>query len=104
MDRVHFISGAGHLDGPEARKRGGLPGGGPGLILTGKAIFDFHSEIKLARVRSIHPGVSLDDVRENTGFTHVYIPDRVSETPRPTGEELRIIRELIDPEGVLLPR
>ncbi len=104
VDRVDFISGVGYLDGPGARERLGLTGGGPCVIFTDKAIFDFDSETKLARLKSIHPGVSLDEVIENTGFTHDYIPDKVPETPLPTEEEVKLIREVIDPRGVLLPR
>lgn len=104
VDKVDFISGVGYLDGPGARERLGLTGGGPGIIFTDKAIFDFHPETKLARLRSIHPGTSLDEVRDNTGYTHDYIPAEVPETPLPTDEEIRLIREVIDPRGVLLPR
>lgn len=104
VDRVDFISGVGYLDGPGARERLGLIGSGPSMILTDKAIFEFDAETKLARLRSVHPGVSLDEVKENTGFTHNYIPTQVPETPPPTAEEVRIIREVIDPKGVLLPR
>jgi glutaconate CoA-transferase subunit B len=104
VDRVDFISGVGYLNGPGAREKLGLTGGGPCLIFTDKAIFDFHPVTKLAKLRSIHPGVSLDWVIENTGFTHDYIPDKVPQTPEPTDEELRLIREVIDPRGVLLPR
>lgn len=104
VDKVDFISGVGYLDGPGAREKLGLIGGGPSIIFTNKAIFDFDPETKLARLRSLHPGVSLDDVVENTGFTHDYIPGNVSETPPPTQEEIRLIREVIDPRGVLLPR
>ena len=104
VDRVDFISGAGYLDGPGAREKAGLHSGGPCMILTDKVIFDFHPETKLVRIRSIHPGVDLDDVIENTGYTHDYMPEKVPETPPPTDEELRLIREVIDPQGVLIPR
>jgi glutaconate CoA-transferase subunit B len=104
VDRVDFISGVGYLDGPGAREKLGLTGGGPHVILTDKAIFDFDSKSKLARLKSIHPGVSLDEVVANTGFTHDFIPQTVPETPPPTDEELRLLREVIDPRGVLLPR
>lgn len=104
VDRVDFISGVGYLDGPGAREKLGIRGGGPCLIFTDKAIFDFDAETKLARLKAIHPGVSLDEVIENTGYTHDYVPREVPETPPPTDEELRIIREVIDPRGVLLPR
>jgi glutaconate CoA-transferase subunit B len=104
VDKVDFISGVGYLDGPGAREKLGLTGKGPCLILTDKAIFDFDPKTKLARLRCIHPGTSLDWVIKNTGFTHDYIPTSVPETPAPTDEETRLLREVIDPVGLLLPR
>jgi glutaconate CoA-transferase subunit B len=104
VDRVDFISGVGYLDGPGAREKLGLTGGGPCIIFTDKAIFDFDPDTKLARLKSIHPGVSIDEIIENTGYSHDYIPEIVPETPPPTDEELHLIREVIDPRGVLLPR
>ena len=74
------------------------------MILTDKCIFDFAPDTKLVRLKSIHPGVSLDDVIENTGYTHDWVPKNVPETTPPTDEELRLIREVIDPRAVLLPR
>ncbi len=104
VDKVDFISGVGFLDGPGSREKLGLPGGGPRLIFTDKAIFDFDPETRLARLKSIHPGVSLDWVVENTGYTHDWVPRNVPETPLPTDEEIKLIREVIDPRAVLLPR
>ena len=104
VDKVDFISGVGFLDGPGAREKLDLPGGGPHIIFTDRAIFDFDPETKLARLRSVHVTGSLDDVIANTGFTHDYIPDDVPETPRPTEGELKLLREVIDPREVLLPR
>jgi glutaconate CoA-transferase subunit B len=74
------------------------------MILTDKCIFDFDPQTKLVRLKTIHPGVTLEDVIANTGFTHDWVPDHVSETPPPTDEELRLIREVIDPRAVLIPR
>ena len=48
------------------------------------------------RVRSLHPGVTVDDVVKSTGFPLV-IPDRVEQTRAPTAEELHLLREVIDP-------
>lgn len=104
VDKVDFISGVGYLDGPGAREKLGLSGGGPCIIFTDKAIFDFDPETKLAKLKSIHPGIGLDDVIKNTGYTHDYIPEKVPETPPPTDEEIRLIREIIDPRVMLLPR
>jgi hypothetical protein len=50
------------------------------------------------RLASVHPGASVDEVVRNTGFELV-IPDRVPETRAPSAEELRLLREVIDPAG-----
>jgi glutaconate CoA-transferase subunit B len=104
VDKVDYITGVGFLDGPGARERLGLIGGGPCMVLTDKALFDFDPQTKLMRLKSVHPGVSVEWVKENTGFTHDFIPKEVPQTPPPTDEELRLIREVIDPSRVLLPR
>ncbi|MFW6103180.1 MAG: CoA-transferase [Chloroflexota bacterium] len=104
VDRVDFISGAGYLDGPGSRERSGLYRGGPVMILTDKAVFRFADESKFATLASVHPGHTVDDVTAETGFTHDYVPSHVPETPAPSAEELRLIREDIDPRGVMLPR
>ncbi len=52
----------------------------------------------------IYPGVTVDEFRENTGFLHDYIPERVPDAPLPTQGEIRLIREELDPDAELLPR
>jgi hypothetical protein len=52
------------------------------------------------RLRSVHPGVSIAEITQNTGFELV-IDDDVPETRLPTAEELALIREKIDPKGIL---
>ena len=63
----------------------------------------FDEETKRMRVESLHPGVSLDDVRENTGFD-LLTAERIEETPIPTPEQLRLLREEIDPDGIYISR
>lgn len=101
VEKVDFISGAGHLDGPGAREKAGLPGGGPDKVFTEYAVMGFDEETCRMCVESVHPGVSIDTVRENTGF-ELIIPDSIPETPIPTAEQVRLIREEIDPDGMLL--
>jgi len=60
---------------------------------------DFDAEGRM-RVVSRHPGVSVDQIRENTGFDLV-IPADVPETPPPTSEELRLLRTRVDRRGWL---
>lgn len=102
VPRVDFISGAGYLDGSEgARARAGLKGGGPDLVVTDLAILDFDPATRRMRVRSLHPGVTLEQVQAQTGFDLLVAPD-LQETPPPTAEELDLIRRRIDPEGLWL--
>ena len=104
VDRVDFVSGAGFLEGPGSREELGLHRGGPCMILTDKALFRFDEQTKLATLASVHPGTTLDEVIAATGFTHDYVPVGVSETPGPTEEELKLIRDVVDPHGAMLPR
>lgn len=67
-------------------------------VVSNLAVFDFESEDKRMRLRSVHPGVTVAQVVENTGFELV-IPADVPTTRLPTDEERRLIREL-DPHGL----
>ncbi len=103
VEKVDFVSGVGYLDGPGARERAGLKRGGPSKIVTNLAILGFDPTTKRVRLESIHPGVSVDEVKKETGFDLV-LPPKPPVTPAPTYEELRLIRSKIDPRGVLVPR
>ncbi len=99
--KVDFISGVGFLNGGDSRTKIGLPaGGGPCLVITPLSVMDFEEDSKRMRLKSLHPGVSLEKVIQNTSFNLV-LPDSIPETPPLTEEELRILREKVDPYGVL---
>ena len=68
-------------------------------VVSNLAVLDFETPDHRMRLRSVHPGVSVDYVREQTGFELV-TPSDVSESRMPTDEELRLLREMIDPEGI----
>jgi acyl CoA:acetate/3-ketoacid CoA transferase beta subunit len=68
-------------------------------VVTNLCVLDFESPDHRMRLRSLHPGVAIDEVVEATGFDLV-IPEAVDETRVPTDEELRLIDEVIDPDGV----
>jgi glutaconate CoA-transferase subunit B len=93
---VTFITSPGYLNGGEEREKLGLRGG-PSRVITDKAIFGFDPESKKMRLESIHPNTTLDDVLSNMNFEPV-VPDEVPVTVPPTAEEVRLIREEIDPE------
>lgn len=86
--------------GADARRKLGLPGGGPELVLTPLCAMDFHEETKRMRLKHVMPRSSLAEVVENTGF-ELIIPERIEPLPPPTTEELRVLRQRVDPQGLL---
>jgi acyl CoA:acetate/3-ketoacid CoA transferase beta subunit len=66
-------------------------------VITNLAVLDFEGPDHAARIRSVHPGVTVDEVIDNTGFELV-VPDDLAETRAPTSEELTIIRDVLDPD------
>ena len=68
-------------------------------VVTNLCVLDFESPEHHLRVRTLHPGVSLDEVLQATGFDLV-VADDLGETRVPTDDELRLIEDVIDPEGV----
>jgi glutaconate CoA-transferase subunit B len=98
VPRVDFVTTAGYLSGPGAREEAGLPPGtGPYRVVTNLALLGFDEETKWMKLLATNPGVTVDDVIANTGF-ELIIPDEVGQNEPPTAEELRLLREEIDPE------
>jgi acyl CoA:acetate/3-ketoacid CoA transferase beta subunit len=78
-----------------------LRGGGPSRIITDMAVLGFDNASRTASLVSMHPGVTVEQILENTGFP-LQIPEPTPITPLPTQEELRLLREEIDPHGMYL--
>lgn len=104
-ERVDFVTspGYGYPDehGPAGtawRMRQGLPRGGPAALITTLAVFTFDPTNGEALLQSYHPGSSVAEVQEQTGWSLRLAPD-CAETVPPSAEELRVIREC-DPQGV----
>ena len=76
-----------------------FPGGGPRLVLSPLGVFDFDGDGEM-RVRSLHDGVTADQVREATGF-ELPVPDGTPVTPAPTDVELETLRTRVDVHGTL---
>ncbi|UCE87154.1 MAG: CoA-transferase [Deltaproteobacteria bacterium] len=68
-------------------------------VVSNLGVFDFDTPDHAMRLVSVHPGVTVAEVVENTGFELV-VPDDVPETRAPGEEELRLLREVIDPDGI----
>jgi glutaconate CoA-transferase subunit B len=97
VDRVDFVTTPGYIDGPGGRERWGLPADtGPSVIITNKGVMRFDPETREAYLVTYHPGNSIDEIVENTGWD-LKVADDVGETEPPSAEELRVIREVIDP-------
>ncbi|MBZ5539731.1 MAG: hypothetical protein LAN61_04325 [Acidobacteriia bacterium] len=101
VDKCDFISTVGWgQGGADGRSKLGIPGSGPVYCITPLCIMDFDETTKRMRLKSVHPGVSVQQVVDNTGF-ELLLPKDVPVTEGPAEEELRTLRERIDIEGML---
>jgi glutaconate CoA-transferase subunit B len=99
VDRIDFCTSAGHLRGePGLRSALGMPGGGPQLVVTNKAIFQFDKATGEMYLSSVHPGVTVEEVQAEVGWP-LKVAAELKTTEPPTAEELRLIREELDPDG-----
>lgn len=69
------------------------------LVVTNLAVLDFRGPDHAMRVRSVHPGVTVEQVREQTAFELV-VAENLEETRKPDREQLRLIREVLDPHSL----
>ena len=97
VEDVDFITSPGYLQGGRSRRDAGLPAGGIHLVITHLGLLDFNVRQGRMRLKSLHPGVDLEEVREKTGF-ELLIPKKVPRTKPPTAKELADLRSL-DPDG-----
>ena len=97
---ISFITSPGYITGNDSRARAGLAGG-PSRVITDKAIFGFHPKTKQMMLTSIHPGITLEEVLGTMGFSPE-VPQQVPFTEPPTSEQIRLIREVIDPQRMYM--
>ena len=101
VPKCDFVSTVGWgQGGADARTRLGLPGGGPKYCVTPLCIMDFSEVEKRMRLRSLHAGVSLEEVLCQTGFPLI-VPDVIPTTELPSNEALQVLRERVDWVGAL---
>jgi glutaconate CoA-transferase subunit B len=96
--RVHYITSPGFGDGGDWRSRNGLIGGGPHRVITSMGIFSFDASTQEMMLAANHPGVSIENIKNETGWPLQMSPD-IQETAAPTDDELSAIRKY-DPKGV----
>jgi glutaconate CoA-transferase, subunit B len=98
IPKVDFITTPGYLTGNGARENAGLPPNtGPYKVVTSLCTFGFDKESKNMRLDALNPGVTVQDVIDNTGF-EILISENVEYNLEPTDIELKILREEVDKE------
>jgi glutaconate CoA-transferase, subunit B len=102
VERVDFLTSPGYLNGPGAREAAGLPKDtGPWRVVTSKALFGFDEETKKMRLLGVLKGLDPEEVIQGMGFTPL-MAEKLLELEPPTGGELHLLREQIDPSGIII--
>jgi glutaconate CoA-transferase subunit B len=104
VEKVDFITTPGFLEGGNSRAESGLPPDtGPYRVITNIGIYGYQAKSKSMELLSLHPGHTVEDVKENTGFEMI-IPSKYETTALPTKLELKILREDVDPHKYIIGR
>jgi acyl CoA:acetate/3-ketoacid CoA transferase beta subunit len=104
VEKLDFLTTPGYLTGPGAREKAGLPAGtGPYRIITQLATYGFDPKSCRMTLATLHPGATVEDVRENSGF-EIAIPPQIPASPVPNEQEIKLLREVIDPSGIVLTK
>jgi glutaconate CoA-transferase, subunit B len=99
VEKLDFITSPGHLTGGDSRSRLGLPGGGPEIVITDRAILNFDNAEREMQLNALYPGITEKNVREEVGWS-LRLAVKIEEVSAPSVEELRLIREDLDPSGM----
>ncbi len=100
-ENVDFVTTPGYFGGGKERETYGFFGSGPCAVISTLGILRFDPDTKEMYLESYHPGVTVEQIKENTGWS-LKISATVHETERPDPELIRILREELDPTGVFL--
>lgn len=101
LEKIDFLTTPGYLKGFDSREKAGLPKeSGPYRVISQLGVYGFDTTTKQMMLLSMHPGVSIEQVKENSGF-EILIPPSVSVTTPPSQKELTILKR-IDPAGMVI--
>jgi glutaconate CoA-transferase subunit B len=94
VDKLDYLTSPGYLDGGDSREKSGLfpKGSGPSMVLTTKGVFRFDPVTKEIYLSQVHPKVAVEDVKRDVPW-ELKVADDLSETPRPTDEEITFMRK-----------
>lgn len=98
VEHLDFVTSPGHA----ARRHGDpaqglIPGGGPALVITDKALFDFANPDGEMQLVALYPSITLEAVQSAIAWP-LRVADQLAETPPPSAGELHLIREVLDPD------
>ena len=93
VEELAFVTSAGYLDGGDSREQLGYLGAGPTIVITDLGILKPDPETKELTLTALHPGTSVEQAREATGWD-LRVADDLGTTDPPTEEELRVLRDL----------
>lgn len=99
-EKVDFITSAGFLSHRKERENSGARGKGPQGVVTHLGILEPNKDGEMV-LSAIHPNVEIRSIKENTGWD-LKISENLRKTPPPSDEELRILREDLDPTGIYI--
>ena len=98
LPRVHYVTSPGYGDGGAWRARKGLKGGGPSRVITSMGIFSFDPETREMVLSTLHPGTTLEQIQQQTGWS-LRVAEDMQPTKSPTAAEIAAVRKY-DPKGI----
>ena len=101
VERIDFRTSPGNLggaDGARIRREQGWLGTGPSVVITDLGVYHFGAEGEM-RLDSLHPGITLEEVQGKMAWQPA-VGEQLVETPPPSADELRLVREVLDPEDI----
>ena len=90
----------GHQDGPDSRKKAGLPEGGPVMVISNLGVMRFDEQTKEMYLSGVYPGITAQKILDNMEFDMDV--SRAQEVPPPSEYELKLLREKCDPQRLIL--
>jgi glutaconate CoA-transferase subunit B len=99
-EQVDYLTSPGWVSGPRGREKAGLIRGGPVSVITNLGVMQFDEPMKEMYLASHHPGISIQHILDSTEFE--LDTSRATETEPPTVEEIDLLHNTIDPEGLFL--
>ena len=100
VETLDYLTSPGWIDGPEGRKRTGLPDGGPEKVISDMGIMGFDSTTKEMFLEGCYPGITPQEIANRTGFDMDV--SRAGRIELPTEKELQVLRTVCDPHSLIL--